>query len=173
MLATFSPPRVTAIVFIVSAATIAGAWAFELIGGLAPCSLCLQQRWPYYLVLPLMAAAGLIALRAPDSIALRGLLGLAGLIMLAGAGLAIYHAGVEWEWWAGPSGCSGGAEFGTGSSVLPNFGEAKVVMCDEAAWRMFGLSLAGYNALISAAIAVLAFVAAVRGSSHGSSSVSQ
>lgn len=163
MIAILNPARATAIVFLVSAATIAGAWAFELIGGLAPCHLCLQQRWPYYLVLPLMAVAGLVAVQDPGSSVLRVLLGLAGLIMLAGAGLAVFHSGVEWGWWPGPSDCTGGETFGTGTSVLPNIAEAKVVQCDEAAWRMFGLSLAGYNALISAAVAALALTAALRG----------
>ena len=173
MIVTLTPPRVTAIVFVISAATIAGAWAFELIGGLPPCPMCLQQRWAYYLVLPLMAVAGVFALRQPGSPVLRGLLGLAGLIMLGGAGLAAFHSGVEWGWWQGPTGCSGGVEFGTGSNVLPNFGDAQVIRCDEAAWRMFGLSLAGYNALISVGVAALAIMTALRGSAYGSSSVSQ
>ncbi len=173
MTALLTPARATTIVLIVAAATIAGAWAFELIGGLPPCPLCLQQRWAYYAAIPLLAIGAVIAMRAPQSGLLRGLLGLAGLAILAGAVLAGYHAGVEWGWWAGPSGCSTAQELGSGGNFLPNLDAARVIRCDEAAWRMLGISLAGYNALISAGLAALAIGAAMRGGAHGSSSVSQ
>ena len=173
MTALPTPARATTIVLIIAAAIIAGAWAFELIGGLPPCPLCLRQRWAYYAAIPLLAAGAIIAMRTPQSGLLRALLGLAGLAILAGAVLAGYHAGIEWGWWAGPSGCSAARELGSGGSFLPDLNTARVIRCDEAAWRMFGISLAGYNALISAGLAALAVGAAMRGGAQGSSSVSQ
>jgi disulfide bond formation protein DsbB len=83
--------------------------------------------------------------------------------MLWNAGLGVYHAGIEWQWWAGPQECSG-----TGASIGPAGGLAKqlesfsVVRCDEAAWRFLGLSLAGYNALISLALAAIAAYAVAK-----------
>jgi disulfide bond formation protein DsbB len=175
---TVAKPQMTAglIVALAGAATLAGAWFFQLVVGLAPCPLCLEQRIPYYVGVPLALIA--VVLAARGSVAgSRVLLALAGLMMAGGAVLAAYHAGIEWHWWAGPTACSGAAPV-QGGNLLTDLNNARVVRCDEAPWRLAGVSLAGYNALIAAALALIAFAAAVQpgarsGQAHGSSSVSQ
>jgi disulfide bond formation protein DsbB len=161
------------------AATILGAWYFQYGVGLAPCPLCLEQRIPYYLAIPLAAVVALAAGRRwPRSLLGAGLLLIAA-ILLWGAGLAIYHAGVEWHWWAGPQDCATPAASLGGGNLLRQMQTARVVRCDEAAWRFLGLSLAGWNALIALALAAVALAGAAlavrpRGpGSYGSSSVSQ
>lgn len=155
--------RAAFIVFTVAAATLVGAWTFEYYG-YAPCELCLKQRWPYYAAIPLSLA---VALRGGNNPPLprSGLYGLA-LIMLGSAIFGAYHAGVEWKWWPGPDTCSGDGGLSGG---LPDLSKP-AVMCDEPAIRILGLSLAGWNALISAALAIVAFKGAT---AQGSSSVSQ
>ncbi len=140
---------------IVSATAIIGtALASEIFGGLVPCALCLQQRWPYYIAIPLLLVCGLARGSAPASSA--PLLALAGLVFLIGAGLAAYHAGVEYQWWAGPSGCGGGTGLADNTqALLQALQSEKVVRCDEAAFTLFGLSMAGYNFLASLALAAL------------------
>ena len=146
---------------LVALAMILGAWGFQLIGGLPPCPLCLEQRVPYYLGIPLALLAGVLAPKAP--LPARALLALFGVAMLVTAGLAAYHAGIEWGFWAGPTDCSGGvADTTDASSLLGQLRSAQVVRCDQAAWRLFGLSLAGYNAIVSLGLAVLAWFAAWR-----------
>jgi disulfide bond formation protein DsbB len=99
----------------------------------------------------------------------RGLL-LVALIMTAGAILGAYHAGVEWKWWPGPAACA----FGGGlSGGLPNLDTARAISCDEAQWRFLGLSFAGWNVVVSLAVAGLALWGARRPAAHGSSSASQ
>jgi disulfide bond formation protein DsbB len=148
------------------AATLAGAWLFQVGLGLAPCPLCLEQRIPYYIAVPLAVLVGIAAGRgAPRSVLLGGLAVLA-LVWLWSAYLGAYHAGVEWKWWAGPQDCAvapGG--LGTAGGLLQQMQQTRVVPCDEAAWRFLGLSLAAWNVLISlalAAIAVWGMVAAGR-----------
>ncbi|MCK0198081.1 disulfide bond formation protein B [Ancylobacter sp. 6x-1] len=135
------------------AATLAGAWFFQLVIGLAPCPLCLEQRIPYYIAVPVALLAALLARRS--LMPARLLLIVAGLLLAGGAALALYHAGVEWKWWAGPTECSGTGPV-TSTNILQDLQTAHVVRCDEAAWRLFGLSLAGYNVLIASALALVA-----------------
>lgn len=151
----------TAMVFALSVGTVGLAWAFELIGGYIPCPLCLQQRWPYYAVIALTAGmlVMLFAGKRHRALIRAGLL-LAALLMLAGAFLGAYHAGVEWKWWAGPSACAVGAGLSGG---VPNLETARVIACDEAQWRFLGLSFAGWNVLASLLIAALAAYGARRG----------
>jgi disulfide bond formation protein DsbB len=124
-----------------------GAWIFEY-AGYAPCELCLMQRWAYYVGIPMAAFLGLANPRwiTPGLIAL-------GLILTANAVFGVFHAGVEWKFWDGPSTCSGGGALSDG---LPNLMKPGV-MCNEPALRILGLSLAGWNAIICGALAVLAF----------------
>lgn len=143
------------------AATLAGAWFFQLVIGLAPCPLCLEQRIPYYTAVPLALAAAFLARRGHAGPA-RAVLGLVALLMLAGAGLALYHAGIEWHWWAGPAECSGSGPVQSSGDLFAQLQTARVVRCDEAAWRWQGLSLAGWNVLIASALALLAGAAALR-----------
>lgn len=142
--------------FVISLGTLLGAWFFQYVVGLAPCPLCLEQRIPYYIVIPLSLLLAVAArARAP-----RWLVGAAFALILAvalaGAGLGAYHAGVEWHFWPGPADCSGPlANLTTGGSLLDQLNGVHVVRCDEAAWRFLGLSLAGYNVLISLAMAAI------------------
>jgi disulfide bond formation protein DsbB len=141
----------------VGAATILGAWWFQYGLGLEPCPLCLEQRIPYYLAIPLAALVAFGALRGvPRRLLMGGLIAVA-LLLGWGAGLGVYHAGTEWKWWAGPQDCAGaGFAGGTAGDLLRRMQTARVVRCDEAAWRFLGLSLADYNVLISLALAAVA-----------------
>ena len=141
----------------IAAATILGAYFFEYALGYQPCPLCLTQRIPYYVAIP-VAVAVAIGARTGASRRLLALgLAVVALAMLIGAGLGAYHSGVEWKWWAGPSTCGGPVGgFGSAGSLLQTIEATPVVRCDEAAWRLLGLSLAGYNVLISAAVAAIA-----------------
>lgn len=157
-----SPRNTAAIVLLGSLTVIGGAWGFQLIGNLPPCPLCLEQRWSWYVAIPVLLLALALTRSDPDGRLIRGLLAVSGVIILAGGALAAYHAGIEWGWWQGPTACSGAVGLDT-SAGLPNLSNAVVIRCDEAAWRLFGISLAGYNALISAALAALAFQSAAKG----------
>ncbi|MFG1371387.1 disulfide bond formation protein B [Xanthobacter oligotrophicus] len=137
-----------------SALALAAAWYFQLVVGLAPCPLCLDQRLPYYAAIPLGLLA-FAAARSGRTTLARVLLGVIGLAMVGNMGLAIFHAGVEWKFWTGPTACTG-APVMTGN-VLSALKGARVPRCDEAAWRLFGVSMAGWNALIAAGLAVVAF----------------
>ena len=144
-------------VLVIAAATIAGAWYFQLVLGLQPCPLCLEQRYAYYLAIPLAALTALAAgQNAPRSLLVAGLAVLA-LAALANAVLGAYHAGVEWKFWPGPSDCTGPVgNLGSAGSLLDRLDTTKVVMCDEVQWTFLGLSLAGYNVLISLLMAAIA-----------------
>lgn len=132
---------------------LASAWYFELVIGLAPCPLCLEQRLAYYVGVPVALLALVLALGGRWGWA-RVLLGLLGLAMAANAVLAIYHAGVEWQFWSGPASCTGVPTVTT--NVFEALKGARVPRCDEAPWRLFGISMAGWNALIAASLAGIA-----------------
>jgi disulfide bond formation protein DsbB len=153
MLKSITPLQAAWLVFAITLATILGAWVFEY-AGYAPCELCLKQRIAYYAVVPLSLLVALVGARNPAI--LRYGLGLLGLIMLGSLVFGIYHAGVEWKLWQGPTACTG---MGTFAGGLPDLTK-KAVMCDQPAIRIFGLSLAGWNAVISAATSWLAFAKA-------------
>jgi disulfide bond formation protein DsbB len=154
-------PLVAALVVaVVGALTIAGAWFFELVVKLKPCPMCLEQRWPYYIGIPLALIVALAAWKkAPRGVVVLGLVALACL-MLWGAYMGAFHAGVEWKWWAGPTECTGTPEFGGPGGLLNRLQTINITRCDEAAWRFLGISLAGYNALISLGLAIAAAVGA-------------
>jgi disulfide bond formation protein DsbB len=142
------------LIFIVSLLTIIGAFIFEW-AGYAPCPLCLMQRWAYYAAIPLSVIFAAIA-RGNAGIARWGLILLA-LIFIINSIFGVYHAGAEWKFWPGPETCGG--SLGEG---LPTLTNEPVVRCDEAAIRILGLSLAGWNALICAALAIVAIKGASR-----------
>ncbi len=149
------------LVLVITLATIAGAWAFQLIGGYVPCPLCLQQRWPYYVVIPIAAVLFLMS-RTSGAIGLvRVGLIICGLVMLVSAGMGGHHSGVEWGWWAGPAECAGGGGLSS-DTVLPDLSNNNVVRCDEVQWRFLGLSFAGWNFVISLLTALIAFRGARR-----------
>jgi len=145
-----------------STAMILGAWVFELFGGLPPCPLCLKQRWAYYAGIPLLAASCLLLWRGASLKVGAWLLGLGAVALLAGALVAAYHAGVEWKLWQGPQTCGDVDLLKNLNSVLPDLDNAPLVRCDEAPWRLFGLSLAGYNFLISLALGGFAMMSAMK-----------
>lgn len=154
---TRSPAAPAFTIAAAGAATILGAYIFEYGFRLLPCPLCLQQRVPYYVAIPIAVLVGLAARGAAP----RRWVGLGfaavALIMLVGVALGIYHAGVEWKWWPGPLDCSTPmSSLGSGGGLLQQLQKVTVVRCDEAPWRFLGLSLAGYNVLISAALVCLA-----------------
>ena len=140
-----------------SAALLLGAFGFQHIGGLLPCKLCLWQRWPHAAAILIGAA---ILLGAPRALAWLGALATA-----ATAGIGIYHAGVEWRWWPGPTSCSGGGtDLGgmSGSDLLSLDTPAGIIMCDEIVWQFLGLSMAGWNAIFALVLTALWIAAARR-----------
>jgi disulfide bond formation protein DsbB len=145
----------------IGAATILGAWIFQYLG-YKPCPLCLEQRYPYYFGIPLALMVALGDQAGASRKVLLAALAAIALGMLWNAGLGAYHAGVEWKLWAGPQECSGPLEgLGSSGGLLKQLESISVVRCDDAAWRFLGLSLAGYNALISLLLAAIASWAAL------------
>jgi disulfide bond formation protein DsbB len=131
---------------------LVGAWIFEA-ADYPPCELCLMQRWAYYVGTPF---AAFMALAQPRWI--KGGLLLLAVMLAANAVFGVYHAGVEWKWWDGPATCSSGS-LGALTDGLPNLSKPGV-MCNEAALRILGLSLAGWNAIICTVLGLLAWRAA-------------
>ena len=142
-----------------SLALFGGALLFQYYGGLAPCHLCLLQRWPHRIALGI----GVVALLVPNVMAQR-LLALAGaLTMLVSVGLGSYHSGVEQKWWEGPTTCtSGDISKVNADDLLNQIMNAPVVHCDQIAWSMWGLSMASWNAVISAVLVAIWLTAASR-----------
>ena len=130
-------------------ALLGGAFAFQHIGGLHPCEMCIWQRWPHAVALVIAS----IALSVAGS-ARRALLAISALAVAASGGIGVFHAGVEQKWWKGPSACSA-TDFGSGD-FLTNVMAAPVVQCDQIAWSLAGISMAGYNGIISLTIAGVA-----------------
>ena len=139
-----------AVTLLIALAVILSALAIEHIGGIKPCLLCLQQRWAYYAGIPALFLA-LVVLSAEHPRVAGILLFLVALGFLANAGLGVYHAGAEWKFWPGPDTCgnAGGALATSGSDLLARLGKSAVIRCDEAALRVAGLSLAGWNVVAS------------------------
>jgi disulfide bond formation protein DsbB len=157
--AALEPQQAALFVLAAAAATLAGAWTFQALG-FQPCELCLIERYPYYASLPLAAAAFFLARNAQPPFA-RAILFLLATIFVAGAALATYHAGVEWKFWPGPTGCTGKFVAATSMEAFrAQLEHVHVVRCDAPALRIFGLSLAGWNVPISLAIAFIALLGA-------------
>ncbi|HBS50915.1 MAG TPA: disulfide bond formation protein B [Rhodobacteraceae bacterium] len=137
-----------------SLALLLGAFAFQHLGGMAPCKLCLWQRWPHAAA---VALAGL-ALVWPRP----WLAGLGALAALSTGGLGFYHAGVEQGWWPGPSSCSGAGAVGglTPEELMAQIMAAPLVRCDEIPWEMLGLSMAAWNGVAALGFAALWLLAA-------------
>ena len=128
---------------------LAVAWGFEILGGYSACPLCLQQRCAYYFAIPVTVVA-LILCGAGHQRSAMWLLFAASLAFLANAGLGTYHAGAEWKYWPGPDTCSGSASLSkTADGLLKQLETTRVSRCDEAPWRLLGLSFAGWNVVIS------------------------
>ncbi len=131
-----------------SALLLLGAFGFQYLGGMAPCKLCLWQRWPHGAAIVL----GLLALKWPN----RWLYALGAVTVLAGAAVALYHTGVEQHWWQGPTTCSAQSIAGlSAKELLDQIMKAPLVRCDDIAWSLFGLSMAAWNGVISLGLAGL------------------
>ena len=140
------------------AAAVGGALAFEHIGGYIPCALCLMQRTPYYWGIPIGILAIVTSVVKLPVWLTRSLLAIVGVLMLVGAGLGVYHAGVEWAWWEGPTDCAVVAPADTGGAgVLDAINTVIPPSCNKAALRVLGLSFAGWNVIASLVLAVVAF----------------
>lgn len=153
------PPAALAAVAIAVASTaiLLGATFFQHVIGIPPCPLCLEQRIPHYVAVPLALMVAIAAWRrAPRAVVAVGFVALATALLTA-AGSGAYHAGVEWGFWAGPSDCTGEIQaFGKAGSLLQQMQTTSVIRCDVVMWRMLGLSLAGWNVVISTGLAAVA-----------------
>lgn len=150
------PRRASLAVAALALFTLGMAFVAQYGFGLAPCELCLWQRWPYVAAIVFgLAALALPRWRAP-------LLVLAGLSILASGGIAVFHVGVEEKWWQGLSGCSAAPTPDSIEALRAQLMAAPVVRCDEAAFRLLGLSMAGWNVLWSLALGAFALLAAKR-----------
>ena len=152
-------PQVTAaaVVAVVGGLTICGFFFFQYVMGLPPCPLCLEQRDAFYFCVPLAALLCLGANHGASSKVMIAGFALITLAMLWNTGLSAYHAGVEWKFWQGPTACSGPiTNVGSVRDMMNQLQSISIVRCDEAAWRFLGISLAGYDVLVSLGLAAVA-----------------
>jgi disulfide bond formation protein DsbB len=149
-------PQLTLIAALGSAALLGGAFAFQYIGGLAPCALCLWQRWPH--------AAAILVGGVALATGWRGLLWPGALAAMATAGIGVFHVGVEQLWWEGLATCTAGSISGISAADLlnPSADVAAPVRCDEIPWQMLGISMAGWNVIVSLGLAAIWVMAARR-----------
>ncbi|MDM9621539.1 disulfide bond formation protein B [Rhizobium sp. S96] len=164
MTASFSlgrPAFVYSLLMALAMAVVVGtALGFQYIGGYIPCALCLLQRQPYYYGIPVaLLGAVASAVGLPNWIA-RAFLLAAGILMVVGAGMGVYHAGVEWQFWAGPATCSttAGSMTQNAGDLLGELNSIKGPSCTDAALRVLGLSFAGWNVIASIVLAAFAFI---------------
>ena len=135
------------VALVVPAALLTGAWGSQLIGRLYPCEMCHWQRWPHYGALAVAALAFVVGGAGVKRTLVAGA---AALIAVSGL-IGVFHAGVEWHWWQGITACSRTVQTSgmSADDMLKAVLAAPVVRCDAAQWRLAGVSLAGWNALIS------------------------
>ena len=145
-----------------SLALFGGALAFQYVGGLLPCAMCLWQRWPHRVAIVL----GVIGVAIPNAV----IAGLGALSMLVSAGLAVLHTGVERAWWDGPQVCGASAAQDLGSLSADELfaldSGPRLVLCNEVAWEFLGLSMASWNGVVSLALAAIWIAAALRRSAE-------
>lgn len=132
----------TAILLLGPAGLLGGALAFEYIGGLVPCEMCLWQRWA-------LAVALVLALLGWATGHARALLALAALAIFCGGGIAIFHVGVEQHWWQGITKCAASLSSGSATDIMEQILAQPLVRCDAIPWSLFGISMAGWNAMVS------------------------
>ena len=123
-------------------ALLGGALISQYVGHLYPCELCWYQRYPHIAALVLAALAFVL----PGRPARRVLIALAAVAILLSGAIGVFHAGVEYHWWQGFTACTSTM---SGPVTLDSIMNAPIVRCDVAQWRLFGISLAGFNALFS------------------------
>jgi len=134
------------IALLLPAALLAGAWGFQLIGGLTPCEMCHWQRWPHYAAVVIAALAFVV----PGLASRRALVWLAALAIAVSGAIGVYHAGVEYQWWQGATECTSSLRStGSAADMLNAIMAAPIVRCDQPQWTLWGVSLAGFNAILS------------------------
>ncbi len=141
---------------VASVALLLAALGFQYLGNLDPCVLCIYQRWPY------LVAAGSCGVALVAKSWTRPVLFACGAVFLVGVGLAGFHVGVEQGWWAGTAACGSTGGATTVEELRAQIMSAPVTRCDEVAWSLFGISMAGYNFLISAGLAGASVFAGLR-----------
>jgi disulfide bond formation protein DsbB len=155
---TLTPAQAALFFLTASAALIIGAFGFQYLGGLSPCVLCWWQRYAHGATVVVAGAAFVAARRSPARPQLAWLLvAAAGVTLLAGAAIAAFHVGVEQHWWQGTAEC-GSSTSGAGGieELRARLLNQPIVRCDEIDWSLFGISMAGYNFLISLILAIFA-----------------
>ena len=151
------PLSAAAIVAVIGALTICAVYFFQYVLGYPPCPLCFEQRNAFYISVPLAALLWLGAGHGASSKVMMAGFAVITVAMLWNTGLSIYHSGVEWKFWPGPTDCSGPiSNIGSTGNLLKSLQNIKIVRCDEAAWRFLGISLAGYDVLVSLFLAAVA-----------------
>lgn len=148
----FTPAVGPLFAFFVAVAALGVAYASEVFYGLHPCHMCIWQRIPYAVIIVLALLAFFVRGRA--KIFWKLLLWLCVLALLVNVGLSVFHAGVEWKWWEGPATCTGGFDGLSAEDILAKIQGAPTVSCGEAAIRILGLSMAGWNAIYAAGAAI-------------------
>jgi disulfide bond formation protein DsbB len=157
-----APQRGLLLCALISAALLGGALLFEHVGGMAPCSLCIWQRWAHVAVI--VCALGWLVISQPIGASLRAGLIITALASITSVGVAGYHAGVEWQLWAGPAGCTASlSSGGSTADLVDSLLATPVVRCDDVPWSLFGLSMAGWNMLLSVDIVALAMMSFIFG----------
>lgn len=142
------------LIFITSLTLILAALGFQHIGELAPCDLCYKQRWAYYSAIALIPIALFLYGRDFKNFS-RYLLVVMAVIFFTNALLGIYHSGVEWKLWDGPTGCTGSGNLSDTIDLLGELEKVKIVPCDKVQWSLLGISMAGYSALASLGLGLL------------------
>ncbi len=153
--------RANVLAFLLPTALLAGAWGFQLIGGLIPCEMCHWQRWPHYAALGVAALAFLT--RGHVRVAL---VVLAALLIAASGAIGVAHLGVEHHWWNGFTACTAPTSItgATAAERLDSLLAQPIVRCDTPQWSLLGISMAGFNAIFSlaGALAILSLVRKTR-----------
>jgi disulfide bond formation protein DsbB len=147
------PSKVGLMAGVASGALLGGAYYFQYVVGLAPCDLCLLQRYPHMVAI-VAGLAAVACFKVRQVAFFLALIAIAALFVTSGLG--VFHFGVEHHWWQGPQECSGRIPSGLSTAELRKFlFSAKMIRCDEPAWSMWGISMAGWNAILSAAAAIV------------------
>jgi disulfide bond formation protein DsbB len=147
--------KARALAFVTPLALLLGAYGFQYLGGLFPCEMCWWQRYAHFAAL----GFAVLAFVLPQK---RALVALAGLGIAASALIGGFHAGVEYGWWKGFTECTTTVKFGGAADPLSAIMDAPLIRCDVVQWKMFGISMAGYNFLVSGAAALAVFALLAR-----------